>query len=463
MDAKLLNLISTLSGVEKREFHHFLDSPFFNRRPELNRLWQFLLDMPKGEEPAFDKLGVFTLLFPGEAYNDARLHYSLTFLREKIEWFLAYRQWDQGPYAPGLALARVYRERKLEKHFRHIALQTEAQLEKMPYGMERRHGIYALEMEKYAFAETMRRSGKNALQDLHQAFDVYALSGKLRLACLMTAHQSVVKVVYDFSFLPLIINWLEKSNLLLQPEIGIYFYCYRALTENSEAHFRTFRRVLELHGLHFDPIELKDILLLAINFCIRQVNAGSQQFVQEAFELYQLGLARGALLEHGVLSRFTYKNITALGLGLDQFDWVKAFIFDNKPLLEERYRESSFCYNLAKLYFAQKNYEAAMPLLAQVDDADFLLMLDARVMLLKMYYETAQWDALDSLLTSFRAFLRRKTSLGYHKTHYISLIEYTQKLLKLTPHDRTARQALRQKMEAAPDLLEKEWLLGVMR
>ena len=78
-----------------------------------------------------------------------------------------------------------------------------------------------------------------------------------------------------------------------------------------------------------------------------------------------------------------------------------------------------------------------MPLLAQVDDSDFLLMLDAKVLLLKMYYETGEWDALDSLLASFKTFLRRKKQIGYHEEHYKSLLRYTSKLLKINRFDKT--------------------------
>lgn len=411
------------------------------------------------ENGSCDKAEIFEKIFLGQTYDDRQLRYTFTFLREKIEWFLAYRQWDGEPAQAGLSLLASYRERGLEKHFRHAAQTTASQASAMPLGLEKLHTSYRLELEKYTFSETQKRSRDSALQDLHNAFDLYAISGKLRLACLMSTHQAVVKVAYDFSFLSLIINWLEGNPLLNSPEIGLYYHCYRALTENDEVEFRAFRSVVEQHGDQFDAAELKDILLLGINFCIRQLNVGAQQFVQEAFDLYRLGLERGSLLERGILSRFTYKNVVALGLGLQQFDWVEQFIHAQKKLLEPRHQESSFCFNFAKLHFTKKNYAEAMPLLAQVGDDDFLLMLDAKVLLLKMYFETAQWDALDSLLTSFKAFLRRKTNIGYHKEHYLSLLFFTKKILLLNPHERSAASALGNEIESA-NVLEKEWLLG---
>jgi hypothetical protein len=459
-DPKLFSLLHSLTGVEKRELHQFLASPFFNRRAEVSALWQMLLNADIVESGGYDKAQIYEKLFPGQPYDDGRLRYTFTFLREKIEWLLAYRQWDGQPVQSDLALLASYRERGLEKHFQHIAQQTGIKLADMPHGLEKLHDSYQLEFEKYSFSETQKRSRESALQDLHDAFDLYAISGKLRLACLMAAHQAVVKVDYDYSFLALILNWLAGSSSLEKPEIGLYYHCYRALSENDEGQFRAFRSVLNAHGERFDAAELKDILLLGINFCIRQVNAGAQQFVAEAFGLYQLGLERGSLLERGMLSRFTYKNIVALGLGLQQFDWVERFIQERKPLLEARHQESSFCFNLAKLYFTKKDYSAAMPLLAQVGDADPLLMLDAKVLLLKMYYETGEWDALDALLTSIKTFLRRKTSIGYHKEHYLSLVHYTHKLLILNPNERKEVESLKAEIEAASGVLEREWLLG---
>ena len=81
-----------------------------------------------------------------------------------------------------------------------------------------------------------------------------------------------------------------------------------------------------------------------------------------------------------------------------------------------------------------------MPLLAQVDESDLLLNLDSRVMLLKMYYETGEWDALDALLTSFRVLLlRKKKVIGYHQSHYLNTLRYIQKLSRVNLKDKAAR------------------------
>ena len=458
-DNKLFSLVKSLTGVEKRELHYFLGSPFFNRRGEVVLLWKYLLGQGKAEGEVFQKEKIFAAVFPGEAFDDRRLRYVFSFLRERIEWFLAYRQYDKTAVLPELLLASAYRQMGLEKHFRQAVRRAEKEGGEMPQGLERGHLVFKLHFEKYVFSEKQKRSRENNLQVVHDSFDEYIIAGKLRLACLMAAQQAVVKMEYDSSFLPLIINWLEGSALLEQPAIGMYYHCYLALTENDEKHFQQFRQRLEKHVGQYDATEMKDLLLMAVNFCIRQVNAGKRHFIEAAFDLYKLGLENGLLTEGGLMSRFTYKNIVALALGLEEFDWAERFVADWQPHLEKRYRESSFHFNLAKLYFTKKDYPRAMPLLAQVDDSDFLLMLDAKVLLLKMYYETGEWDALDSLLASFKTYLRRKKQIGYHEEHYKSLLRYTSKLLKINRFDKAQIERLRSEIEKNEKVLERGWLL----
>lgn len=462
-DNKLFSLLRSLQGVEKRELHHFLASPFFNQRADVLSLWHFLLEKDSEGLTDIRKETLFAAIYPNKSFDEQQLRYLFTFLREKIEWFLAYRELDQSPALSDLALAKTYRKKGLEKHFRQAIRRTDKTISKMPDGLEKKQVMFFLDFEKYFFSEQQKRVRESHLQAVHDSFDRYIIIGKLRLACHMAAHQAVVKTNYDNSFLPFLLNWLKDHPLLKEPIICIYYHCYWALTNNEESHFLLFRQQLATGVQEFDPKEARELLLMAINFCIRQVNAGKQHFITTAFDLYKLGLQNKLLLENGQLTRFTYKNIVALGLGLKAYDWVRAFIEEWQPFLEDRFRESMHCFNLAKLHFTQKNYAAAMPLLAQVDDADFLLMLDAKVLLLKMYFEQKEWDALDSLLASFRTFLRRKKQIGYHKEHYKSLLRYTSKLLKMNVFSKDKRVKLRQEIMQNETVLEKQWLLEQLK
>ncbi|MBK9016382.1 MAG: hypothetical protein IPM82_21200 [Saprospiraceae bacterium] len=162
---------------------------------------------------------------------------------------------------------------------------------------------------------------------------------------------------------------------------------------------------------------MRELTTLAVNCCIRQINtrreAGEQAFwLGQVFEIYKEGLDNQVFIENGVLSRFTYNNIANAGLGLKAFDWVEGFLTKYKDLLEPRHRESAYLFNLASLHFRKPDYGRALELLTQAEFDDVLHNLDARRMLLRIYFDLGEVTALDSLLDSFTIFLRRPTGCG---------------------------------------------------
>lgn len=457
-DNKLFDLIKSLSSVEKRACSVFLKSPYHNRRADVWSLWELVLSNKKD----LDASKLYASIYPGQSYNDAQWRHLQSFLLGAVEAFLVQRAWEKTPLLNDLHLAPIYRERNLRKSHDYSLRRASELLDKVPRDSNYYHFLYQLEWERYASAQIQQgRTQEKNLAAVSRAFDIYLAANKLRLACLIESHRAVYQADYDNSFLAEMLRFVEKSNLLEVPIVALYFYCYQSLTEGSEENFRAFRQALEAQGNLLPEAENRTFTLLAINYCIKQLNTGEHRYVREAFDLYRIGLETRALLENGILSRFAFKNIVALGLKLEEFEWVKAFVAQFEPYLEEKYRQAHRDYNLAKVYFAQKNYHQAMPLLARVDENDLLLNLDSRVMLLKMYYETEGFDALDALLASFKILLlRKKKVIGYHSTHYLNTLRYIQKLVRLNLNDKKAAAAFRAEVAANKSVIEKEWILA---
>ena len=216
---------------------------------------------------------------------------------------------------------------------------------------------------------------------------------------------------------------------------------------------------MQQHIDHFPKGEMRDIYLLAINHCIFKMNKGSDQFLREGFELYQSGLQNELLLENGFLSPFTYKNVAIIGLKLKEFAWVENYLEQYKKYLRPDTRDNIYTYNLAHYYFRTDNFSEAMKLLQQTDFEDILHNLDARRMLLRMYFELEEYEALESLLESFTTFIRRK-KIGYHGENYLNLIKFTRRLLALPHFDKKGKRALIEQIKTEENLAEKSWLLA---
>jgi hypothetical protein len=229
--------------------------------------------------------------------------------------------------------------------------------------------------------------------------------------------------------------------------------------KEGESPFFQLRDIMERHFGFFSEAERRDIYLMALNYCVEKMNRGAANFVREAFELYRQGLVSGVLIQQGNLSKGTFFNITAIGLRLKEYDWIADFISRYTPYLEEQHRDSLSQFCQAKLFFEKQDYKRAMSLLVQFDPDDLLINLNAKSMLLKMFYEQEELDALESLLESFNTYLKRKEIIGYHKQIYSHLVKYTKRLIRINPFDAAQRAALKEEVQHANPLPERQWLL----
>ncbi len=456
---KLVEVLNKMNGVEKRAFTKFLAAPYYNNRPELSQYWAYVLKEKGGR---FVPEDIFSLIYPAQNYDEKQFRHLSSWLLKKIEQFFVVRKKEKDEFDTNLTLAKVYREKKQAVLFEQNLNKAKNNLSIQKLGPDRFLNAYQLEFEQYAYIESNKRTSANNLQGLNDSLDEYLLVSKLKQSCLMLAHQAVFKIEYDFSFLNNILSFLEKSSMLENPAIGLYYHCYRAFNENDFNHFHQFKSLLIVHQEDFSPSEIRSLLLFALNFCIRQINEGDQIYAKEAWDFYKLGLRQKLLYENDYLGRFTYKNVVALGIKLKEFTWVGEFNEQYKKDLEPKFQENYFNYNQAQLYFAQKNYNEAMPLLAKLDDSDLLLNFDAKVILIKMYFELKEVDALHSLLDSFGAMIQRKKVIGYHKSYYKELIQLTKKLLELPSGGSAKRASLRETILSKQKFPEKDWFLRMV-
>ena len=101
-----------------------------------------------------------------------------------------------------------------------------------------------------------------------------------------------------------------------------------------------------------------------------------------------------------------------------------------------------------------------MKLLQKADFDDILHNLDARRMLLRIYYDLDEMDALLSHIDSFKIFLKRQKNIGYHGVNYLNLINYTSKIIK-TNGNKKSLEKIKTDIMNEKNVAEKEWLLEI--
>ncbi|MBK6993849.1 MAG: hypothetical protein IPH31_02575 [Lewinellaceae bacterium] len=458
--SKLAQLLLTFSKEELRELAKFAATPFFNPRPEAASLLRLLSKTVLAGKPLPGKEQVFRQIFDKEKFDDHRVRMAMTALLQTTEKFLAVRDFLHDKPAYQIRLSKVLRARSLPVHA-DIAWKngSEALERRDERNAEYHYDFYKFEEEKFRVALDTPDAGEANLQALSDQLDVAVLSRKLWQGCFLLAHQARYNADCDFGFLNQMLPFAKKHLHL--PAISIYYHCYLALTQPDEnQYFQAFKKDLIAHDALFPPSELRDLYILAINFCTRRYNEGDHSFLRDQFDLYKIGFDKNYFLSEGVLSRFTYLNAATNGLVLREFAWVEDLIKNHRRHLDPAHREALFSFNMARLEYQKRNFGEALQLLQRAEYKETMLALAAKTIQLKIYYETDEYDLLESHLQAIAAFIRRKKVMGYHRENYLNLVQFVRKLLVLNPLDKKEKQAFREAVEEARPLAEKEWLLG---
>jgi hypothetical protein len=468
LGSELLEIFKCLTKQDRRELHDFVRSPFHNKREDVMRLYQYLDKYLKDSETKniamiLKKENVFKAVFVDvKKYDDKQLRYTMSFLLKCIRQFLIYKDLTINDLNNEIALNRALRQRGADKIFEKNIQQSFLFFE----NQNLRHADfyfykYRLQMVEYEYLHRRQRGGDLHLQEISDSFDDFYMVEILRLACAMKAHQGISQRTYNLTLLEAVLSKIESNTYKPTPSVFAYYFAYKTLSINAQsADFQSLKYFIVEKGTIFPQAEIRDLTLVAINFCIKKLNSGEREYEQQALDLYKNGLKTGSFLESGELSSYTYTNVMLLAVKKGEFDWAEQFLHDFKKYLPARERENLFKYNLAMYYFRRNDYPKAMQLLQEVTLKDVLHNLDARRVLMRIYYELSEFDALDSLLESFKIFLHRQKDLSYHRQSYLNLIKFVKKLLQTNLLDKKEKEILRGQIESTTELTERDWLLG---
>lgn len=457
---KILQLINKLSTTEKRRVKEAIGSPFFNKNTKLIQVWEVLAAC-KDENSTKVKEQIHQTLFGKEAYDDLAIRHLLSKLQKLLEEIVGIVQLQNEATQVNMAYAQWLSDQELvqlhEQKLDSISNDT-------PTSLNDYYWQYQWLQEREQFAtKNQVRHGNAGLQDVSEAFDKYFIVHKLKMACAAYSLQTMYKQQFSIGYVEEIVSQYE-SREPTEPLILLYYLGLQTLrSKNATQYFTRLKLTLLLPSLPIDKKERMDLFILAQNHCIRMVNSGQEEYFQELFDLYEAMLRQELIQHDAVQFPPAFKNIVSVALRLKAFDWVEQFITTHADYLEPLYRNDYLNYNLARVHFEQHNYESAQDHLMLVQYKDFFIGLNARMLLLKVYYELDLYDLAFSQMDSFKQYLNRKEVMAYHKQNYQNNLKYVKRLLNLNTYDKARKKLLHDQISGEQVLTEKKWLLEKLR
>jgi len=464
---KLISLLQTFSKVELNRLRKFLRSPWFCENDDVLRLFELVNDaLRAGDETIanLDKTTVWTALYAGKKYDDTHLRRLTSELTQLTLRFLLEEHRNENPLAIALEMQEVLENPGLKKHLAGVERQIQKSLDETT-GKSPEHYLAQFKMHWNIFSRSSKQvSTADYLEKLLPAgehLDVFYLVQKLKIYMAWLMFQKIRIAEHEMPMLPGFWEQLDDPRVRDIPLIAIYKNLVRCMKEPvEEKHFQLLLQDLERFGAELTREDLRECYQIAQNYCALKVNQGRTDYYPIFFRLFKNIIQLDILLENGQLSEGVFKNMVTISLRVGEFEWAETFIREQSVHLPAQVRENARTFNLANLYSHQKRHNEVIELLRNVEYSDVVYALGSKLLLLRTYYELDELMAMDSLMDSFRIFVRRNKLISKDlKREYINFLNFLKKLSALSVASPQAIAAFKKKVIASKNPTTKKWLL----
>ena len=458
LKSKTIEILKTFSPREWNDCRNYMSSTYLNENKNLLQLF----DLLKKFQPDFDneqlnKQQLYSELFTHKKYNDQKMRHLLSDLTIKLEDYLAYISFYTDKQLQHQLKLKELAKRDCEKSYSNKFKNQSAS----PFlNTEYYWNNYNQQFNHLNnWLGKRKRSDTNAIEVISSHLDKFYVARKLQLTCETINARKLLSKDEKKLNLKLLIDYLKSTRYKDAPFILVYQSILQILLDKQpKKQFEVLGSLLAQHEKDFSLEDLREMYQYAMNFCIRWINQGEEEYLRALFEIYKIILANRVIFLEGYLSQWDYKNLVTLSLRLSESNWTIRFINDYAKHLRAAERENAFTYNLAYFHFHKKQYAKTLSLFQKVTFTDVVYQLDVRSILLKIYFEDGEEETFFYHAAAFKAFLHRNKQIATAQQElYKNLIRYTIKLLRAGTN-RTELLLIKKEIDANPKVADIKWL-----
>lgn len=465
---KLVSLLKSFSKTDLNRFEKYLISPFFNENKEQIKLFEMLnqyIRNPEADLKVVKKQEVWKKLFNRTPYNDILFRRICSDLTQMALHYLAIKEYKSQPLLVETNMLSATNSPKLEKHFNGIMrkIQTRQGEKKMRNASFHYHN-YIIEYNSHKNLEYQGKKRKD-FSNLERAdyhLDCFYILQKLKNYCDLLGYKNIIQLDAEINLLPSFLEYVKSSHYMQEASIEAFYLVNEMFLDPEEEEFyHALKNLLANRLEEFVREDLKLLYTHLRNYCIiSKINMGRSDYFRELFILYKDQVKSKIILEDDVITTQNYKNIITVALHSEEFEWVEQFIQTYTDKLPIENQDNDRTYNLAKVYFHQKKYTKVIEQLREVEYKNVIYALGGKLMLLKTYFELNEFLALDSLVDSFRIYLRRNSKIPKEvKQQYMNVLRFTKRLSVVLLNDQTTILKIKTQVLACKALAAKKWLL----
>ncbi len=433
-NSKIIQLLQKLTTTDLDQFHLFLQSPFFVAKGSNElALFEYLMQLyPKFEDKAIEKSFVFKQLFKGKTYKPIKMYQLMSSLVKLLEEFILHQNIKTQKYEQQinneLVLYDYYQQFGIAKWVKAqekklLTIQEEVPFKSTNYYY---HQYQTVERIVRFDSYVNKRRSNIPLSEVVDNYSIYFCTNLLILLSLHYVDQNIYQEIDAIPNIEAVDHLLALFKVESAIPIQVHRQAIRMLQEQSEEQYHIFKDLLRQHLSLFPFTEARNLLTYARSFANRQMGKGKHEYRQEYFELYQLGINNEILYYDGKMLAADLKNIVAISLLLEKYDWATQFVESHKERIWGDNSAEIYHFNLAEIAFKKGDYKEALDLIYAYNFADLFYELSARRLELKIMYELEEDMVLDSKMNAFKVYIYRNkvlsTSLKQQNGNFIKVL-----------------------------------------
>ena len=472
LKSSLLQIVSSLSSQEFREFGDYVRSPFFNKNESVSKLYDYLaLSYPDFKDKLLNKETIFKKLFPGAKYNESFIKTLIFNLTHLAEDYLGYLQYSKEPLGQETRILRELEERNIEGPLLRKLKIAEGNLERVKY---RNENFFLSKYNMQSFREAHWLSNQRFLnyKDLPDgeaytkyksilAFFFIKILNEYRL---VYSQKRIVHFDYEFEFLDKLIEYLkENSRKYRSPLLEIVFNEVLMLKEGKVEYYTKAKEVLAAEMDRLAWIDRFNAMSALSAFAIEQFYKGNLDFMKERFELHKIILENklyGSSEKGGFFNAQLFINIVVVALQMKELEWCERFVKQYEPHLNPLNKDYPSFLCRSRLSFANGRHEEALMYLSKIRSlSNASYKTNVKNLTLMIYFEMGRSvEALD-VADTYRKFLARDTILPKaQRERNVNFLKFYNSLLKNSGNPEKIKE-LRSEISETFNINERQWLL----
>ena len=474
--SRIILLITTLSSLEMKRFNRFLQSKYFNKNPDLIKLFEVLYKYyPEFNSTQFTEQYIFKQVYGKGRYNTANIQDAFSKLLRLLESFLIDCYLDQQQQKRAMLLTEALSER--------LYLYYQQKTQKMMNQINAKgiwatskdfYDAYQLAHQAWYHPETEKLTNDDSLLKLSQKYldDAYLLEKLSYIAAISSRttflnsniQSELAELRQQFANRPALAN--NEYKLLFEEVIIMH-------EKKDLASYQNFKRHLFSVAPNLKIEYRRNFLLHLINFGINFRLKAEGITIKEIFELYQLGVQERLFVKNGYIRDIEFTNICITGFRLGQDTWVTHFIEDHITCLKDREKEYLLPLVLAYQKLFNKDFEGLIDLLRGVQPKQSLKYLSRiQSLLIRAFFECRLHNigdyeqVLTAYLTNLKKLMERNQKNTTLKIEaHLNFVKMVKQLMLLlnNPFNKNTYAETASLIANTNPLIFKDWLIEKLK